>query len=839
VRPSSLIHLYRVRLRARLVQELLAIAGIAVGVALVFAALVASTSLTGSVRQITSGIVGEARLQLSARSPQGFDERLLAETARVAGVKVAVPVLEAQANVSGPRGSRSVTLIGGDPRQARAGSRLVRSFAAQQLARQRALALPASMADALGLGLGERVRLQVGTRTVRAGIGLVLHEQEIGALVHSPVVIAPLAYAQDLSGMEGRLSRVFVVPEAGRDRSVAAALRALAGDRATVRPADDDLALFERAAYPTNRSTATFAIFGALVGFLFAFSAVLLTVPQRRGLVNDLRLAGHESWVQVEVLLFDALVLGLLGSLAGLALGDQLSRHLFGGVPGYLAYAFSIGSQRVVTWHSIAVASGAGVAAAFVAVLAPLRDILSRDDDAARAPRGRRADRTGIVVALSCAAATSAVVVLAPQAVIAGIVLLTVALLLVLLPALRASTSALGALVRHARSPVPTLALLELRSGASRLRTLALAATGAVAVFATVAVGGTHADLQRGLDASASEIDANGDVWASFPGATNAFAIVPFAVPPETVAALGRLPGVASVGRYRGSFLDVGHHRAWVQAPPRAAPAPIPPSQLREGDLERASARLRSGRWVVLSEALADELAVGIGDRVTLPTPVRTPLRLAGVSTNLGWPPGAIVLSADAYARAWDGAAPSALQIELEPGASPRRVSAAVRRTLGPRLPALVETMDERVARHFEASREGLSRLTQISVLVLVSAMVAMAAAMGGLIWQRRPAIAALKVHGYPEGELWRALLLESCLLLGTGCLVGAVFGLYGQILMTRALEAITGFPVLYSAAGVVALAIIALVTAVAVAMIALPGWLAVRVRPAPGGAVE
>jgi putative ABC transport system permease protein len=114
--------------------------------------------------------------------------------------------------------------------------------------------------------------------------------------------------------------------------------------------------------------------------------------------------------------------------------------------------------------------------------------------------------------------------------------------------------------------------------------------------------------------------------------------------------------------------------------------------------------------------------------------------------------------------------------------------------------------------------------------------MLAMAAAMGGMIWQRRPSLAALKVHGYPEPELWRALLLESGLLLGAGCLVGAVFGLYGQVLLSRALETITGFPVFYSAAGLVALAILALVTAVAVAMLAIPGWLAVRVAASPGG---
>ncbi|HXE45938.1 MAG TPA: ABC transporter permease [Conexibacter sp.] len=834
---SSLVHLYRVRLRSRLVQELLALAGIAVGVALVFAALVANTSLTGAVRQLTSGIVGQTRFELAARGPEGFEQRVLAQVERLPGVRAAAPVLEAQANVIGPRGSRSVELLGGDPRFARIGGVLLRHFTAAQLSRQQALALPAPMADALDVSLGEPVRLQIGTRTVAVPLGAELQQHDIGALIHSPVAIAPLPFAQRISGMGGRVTRIFVEPRRGRDREVEDGLRRIAAGRLNVRAADNDVAVFQQAAYPTNQSTAMFSVFSALVGFLFAFSAVLLTVPQRRRFVADLRMAGNEPWVLVQVLLFDALGLGVAGGAVGLALGDEISRHLFGGVPGYLAYAFPIGSQRIVTWQSVAVAGGAGVLAACAAVLAPLRDILARQAAADESGAGgARAPRRMVIAGLACIAVTTLIVVAAPRVALAGLVALTLALLLLLPSLLRLLTRGFELVSRAVRSPVPTLAVMELRSGRARLRTIALASTGAIAVFATVAIGGAHADLQRGLDASASEIDSNADVWASFPGVSNAFAVTPFVVPSRTVAELRRIPGVRAVRVYRGSFLNVGDHRAWVQAPPRSALWPIPSTQLRHGDLARATERVRAGGWVVLSESVAAAEHVGIGDRVILPTPVPTPLRVAAISTNLGWPPGAIVLNADDYTRAWGSDAPSALQLGLAAGASPARVAAAVRRTLGPGLPAKVETRAQRTAMHYAASRQGLKRLTQISILVLVSAMLAMAAAMGGMIWQRRPSLAALKVHGYPEAELWRALLLESGLLLGAGCLVGAVFGLYGQVLLSRALETITGFPVFYSTAGVGALAVLALVTLVAVAMLAVPGWLAVRVAPSPGG---
>jgi putative ABC transport system permease protein len=839
MRLGSLIHLYRVRLRSRLAQELLALAGIVTGVALIFSALVANTSLTGSVRQLTSGIVGATHYQLAARGPDGLDERLLAQVRRIDGVAAAAPILEARANVSGPAGTRSITLVGGDPRFARIGGPLLHTFTAEQLARQRSIALPAPLASDLGVSFFQPVRVETSAGVARIPLGIALQPTEIGSLVHSPVGIVPIALGQEITGMRGRISRIFVQPEPGRDDDVKRSLLQLAGDDLNVLPADNDVAIFKQAAYPTNQSTAMFSAFSALVGFLFAFSAVLLTVPQRRRFANDMKMAGYAPWAQVQVLAFDALVLGAVGALLGLGLGDVVSRQLFDSIPGYLAYAFPIGSQRVVAPSTIAIAGAAGVIAACLAVLAPLRDVLgsrwrTEPDEQSDGRRGRAAT---IVTGGACLAATVLVLIAFPGAALVGLGALTVALLLLLPLLVRWTTVAIAFATRALRTPVPTLAVLEIRSGASRMRTLALAATGAIAVFATVSIGGAHADLQRGLDAAVQDYDANADIWVTFPGTSSPFAVTAITVPPRAIAALRRIPDVETVGAYRGAFLDVGEHRAWVQAPPADARWPVPPTQLRAGSLRDATRRLRTGGWVVLSEAIADQLHARVGDAVTLPTPIPTRLRVAAISTNLGWPPGAVLLNADDYARAWGTTAATALQVTVARDADPATVARVVRRVLGRETADKVETQRERTERHRAASRDGLKRLTQITVLVLVSAMLAMAAAMGGMIWQRRPSIAGLKVHGFSEGELWRALLLESGLLLGAGCLVGALFGLLGQLLLSRALQDITGFPVVYSTAAPIAAGILALVTTVAVAMIALPGWLAVRVPASPSAA--
>lgn len=72
------------------------------------------------------------------------------------------------------------------------------------------------------------------------------------------------------------------------------------------------------------------------------------------------------------------------------------------------------------------------------------------------------------------------------------------------------------------------------------------------------------------------------------------------------------------------------------------------------------------------------------------------------------------------------------------------------------------------------SAREDLSRLGQISILLLIAAVLAMGAA----IWQRRPALAALRIQSFAPTQLWRVLLLETGLLLGAGCLTGALTGM-------------------------------------------------------------
>ena len=104
------------------------------------------------------------------------------------------------------------------------------------------------------------------------------------------MALAPLAYVQQLTGLPNRLTRIFVEAKPGDGAEVRAGLTRVAAGRLNVEPADFDATLFAQAAAPVNQSTETFAAICALVGFVFAYSSMLLTMPQRAA---DQRTATH------------------------------------------------------------------------------------------------------------------------------------------------------------------------------------------------------------------------------------------------------------------------------------------------------------------------------------------------------------------------------------------------------------------------------------------------------------------------------------------------------------------------------------------------------------------
>jgi putative ABC transport system permease protein len=836
LRLSSALALYRVRLRRRWVQELLAVVGIACGVALLYATQVASTSLSGPVRAVNGGLVGHSQFQLLARGVAGLPQDTYDRVIALPGVARAAPVLQLPGNIVGPKGEQGVTLFGADPRIVRLRGNLLQGFTSEDAARQETVVIPAPVARSIGVGVGDDVKLQIAGRTV-AIPAVVADRQQIGKLVDTSIVLAPLTYLQRLSGAGAEVTRVLVEAKPGRLDEVRRGLARLAGGSMDLRPSDYEARLFDQAAKPTTEATNVFSVLSALVGWLFAVCALLVTASDRRKLAVQQREQGYSPSATLATLFVDAAVIGIVGVALGLAAGELLSRRGFSSDVNFLSGAFPIGDQRVVSWQSVALAAAGGLLAAAFGVLAPVRDVVvaslpgrgraTRAAPAAR-PRWRRPLTLG---GLACMVGAVVIAVAVPAWVVVGLVLLAAALVLLLPLILAGAIDGLERVNRREHSFAGLeLARQQLRERRWRTRGLAIAITGAIAAFGATSLEGARGNLEDGLTGVVHGLSSASAVWVAPRGAGDVYGTASF--PPTQAAALARLPAVRSVALYRAGLLDLDDRRAWLLGLPTDAPAPIPPHQVLEGDAKLAAARIRAGGWVTMSKALAAALHVGVGERFTLDAPRPASFRLAAITTNLGWSAGAVLMNAPDFARVWNSGAVAAFHVRLARGATPAEGAREVTAALGPRSALRVETSAQRVDRQLTAGLSGLDRLRQIAQLTLLAAVLAMSAAMTGLLWQHRPLIASLKSHGLRAPLLWRALLIETGVLVGTGTLAGGVFGLLGQVLSSRGVQAVTGFPVAQGLRLDVTVTTFALLAGASLLAVVIPGYLVTRVRP-------
>jgi putative ABC transport system permease protein len=839
MRISALLYMYRRRLRSHGLQELLAAVGIAIAVALVFAAIESEASISGSASRVVRTVVGPANLQLRARAGGNMPESVVGRVKRLPGVRQAAPLLEETGTIRTATRSVRVQVAGTDLRLAVLDG-LAETLPIGALS-SRGVGVSTAAADALSLSAhtAKRARVTLAMRGLSTPMRLtaVLGHEAAGALSGALVAVMPLKRMQQLAGLTGRVSRIFVEARHGMVASVRTELASIAGTGLEVAPARQELRLLRQALKPSGLASGLFAAIGALLGFLLAFNAMLLTVADRRRTIADLRIAGAKRVTIVEMVLFEALCLAVPASIVGLLAGYGLCTSVFHQSTAYLAEAFTLSGATVIQPLAVILATLGGVLATCAASAVPLldlrrgraRDAAYRGESAPGFALGAASRNRLAATALALVALATALFIALPSSAIAATALLALATVLAVPLAFAAVLKLADAFgERVQRLAILPLALSSLR--ATTVRSLALAATGAVALFGSVALGGAREDLLHGIHSFASSYVADAPIWVGNPGDNQAV---------DTFRATGTrhriesVPGVASVEQFEGGFLQFGPRRVWVIARPPSADAKLLAAEVRGSSASLAERRLHQGGWIVVSEQIAHERHVGVGGSLTLQSPAGPRrFRVAAMSTNLAWPPGVIVMSRSDWSDSFASSAPSAFGVRLAPGSSAERVRAAIVAALGPRSGLEVSLARTRAASIDSLASNGLNQLREVSTMLLIAAIVAMVAATGSSFWQRREGLAGLRLFGARPASLQSVLLLEALLMLLAGCLTGAIAGIYGQVVIDAFLRHVTGFPLASPTTSVRPLEIFVIVLALALAFGAPPSWLAARVPP-------
>lgn len=652
-----------------------ALLALALGVALGYGVHLVHAVAVAESEQAARRLAGEA--DLLVQSAEGdFDEALYPLLARHPEVAVASPVLEIVAKLPG-RPER-LRLLGVD------------IFQAARL--QPALALPAdSLADSLNFLHSERVFLNPAALAVlglRPGERLLLQAGigEVALLVAGsidlpgrPLGVMDIAGAQTAFGRLGRLSRIELRWRAGvAPQRASVALAALLPPGMRIETPAVRLrqtAEFSRA-YRVNLDL--LALASLFAGGLLVFASQSLAVLRRRRQLALLRALGFSRREILGLLLAEAAILGLMGGMLGLLLGQGLAVALlqrFGADLG-AAYFRGLAPPATADFAAAALFLGLGVAASLVGSLlpaleaaraAPARALRAGDEETLFSRR--RSPWPGGGLLLLALAASG----LPPLAGLPVFAYVAVALFLLggiaLLPWAVAGILATAARLTGAGPLAFQLALAQLRASAGQvsLCLAPLVASVAVATAMAIMVGSFRNSLEEWLDRL---LPADLYLRAGVAG-DSAF------LPPAEQRRLAATPGVASIEFRRSRLLSLAPDKPAVTLLARRVDTAAPERSLPLVGPWRAQAGTHPAAWI--SEAMADLYGWQAGQWVELPLGNgMLRLQIAGLWRDYVRSGGAVVVDREAYVVASGDEAANEAAVWLVPGASREEVRRAL-----------------------------------------------------------------------------------------------------------------------------------------------------------------
>jgi len=776
-------------------QRLLTLLGVAIAIAVVLAVDLANQSAQRAFDRSMVEVAGAATHQILGPAEGFSDHRYRA--LRLAGWRDLAPIVEGPLRLET---GETVYVLGVDPlaeapfRETAAGfgsvpvQRLMTEpgtvlvppewlaaqglGAAQREAPGRDAADPAGGAEA---GSAAELRVTVQTPTGRQRI-TALAAPETGR--ENRIWVTDIATAQVLLDRIGVLDRIDARLETPEQQARLEALLAADPDPVLdlVPVAARDAAARELAqAFRINLTA--MSLLALLIAAFLIYNTQTFSVLRRREILSSLRLIGVSRGQVVGLVLFEALLVGLIGTVLGALAGIALAQALVGQVARTVSDHFFVVAVSAVEPRPLALVAmlALGLGLSLLAALAPAWEAargqgIGGTGRAALEQRTRSLTGYLLLAGLLALGLGAAIVALGLGALIGGFIALFLMItgFLLLLPRLLAlGLRGLGGPVAERLNwPLARLAGRSLERSLSRSgpAVVALTLALAAAIGVSVLVGSFRISVSDWLGQTLTS-----DVYVV--SASPASARGGLGLPGDWADAMADWPEVASVST--GSTLEavsehgviqlflLAPHPDWLEHLPLVAGDPV--------GLDR---RLRETDSILITEGLAAHQDVAVGDRLAISTPQgRGPFVVAGIYRDYSHPGGTVLMRADRY---YGGAPPrfGSMGLQRAAGVTPEVLEARIEAWLRERpTPALI-TRPEAIETESMAIFDRTFAITHLLRLItLLVAFVAILSALVALQMERAREYAVLRSTGLLPAGVSRLVFLQ-----------GAVLGLFAAV---------------------------------------------------------
>jgi putative ABC transport system permease protein len=777
----------------------LTVFGITIGVAAFVAIQLANHSILASFQRTIHAVAGRSALVVTA-GELGFDETLLLKVQAVDGVEYAAPLIVSIAPM-GEQGAEVLLVLGVDllAEEALREYRLTgekEEIDLKTLLQPETLFLSRSFAVTHGLAVGETITLLTGSRRRPFIIRGLLEPRGPARALEGHLALMDIATAQAAFDKVGRLDRIDIVLRegAGIDATAAQIRRVLPGHLTVKRPDQRNRQVEKMLAAFRLNLNALSAISLVVAAFLI-YNTLSLSVIHRRPQIGILRSLGVSGGEVVALFVGEALVLGGIGSLLGLALGTVLATQVLGTISQTVSnlYSFIRVTRVDADPFILLVALGLGLSLSLIAAIYPSLQggMVSVREALNPVLAGERERGPSVLFFLGLLLLTGAYWA-ARQSPVGGTpVFGYLALgLLIVGGALLTPWAILGFawMIRRVGRGVGRgeglLVASHLRGYQGRHAVAVAAMMTALAMLIGVAI--MIGSFRRTVEIWVEETIRADLVLAPASRFTKGvFATLPSAL----LDRVRKIPGIAAVDPFTGLKIPFRGRELRLAAGDFEVLAARGRLLFLRGDSAEILVRAKAREGIIISETTALTHGIQRGDQVLLDTPSGpASFPVAGIFYDYTTDGGKIVMDRSLFQRYWGEQGINVLAVYLTPEADAAAVAQRIKRAGNGAAIVVMANQDlrKRILTIFDQTFAVTHALRVIAVIV---AALGILNALWASVLERQREIGILRSVGASRGQIFRVILQEASLLGVLAEIMGVVIGLFLALVLIHVIN--------------------------------------------------
>ncbi len=781
------------RLFTRPLSAILAMTGIAAGIALVISVGVVLGSVGRSIEKI-SDLHQSAEILINSRSTLGIPIDRAAEAARHPNVADVQPQLSSAVLIDG----EPALLIGRDD-------------------------IPAPLA---GAGMTSPLTITTANRT--SEVNAAPAPPGPGEINGGRVVLVPLEDAWQITGRPtGTIdSATIELVDGANTTSVLAELEAELGPAVYLGPADAPQQIALKQLAQVQQPLFLMATIALVAGGFLIFNTVQSSARIQQRDLAVLRAIGASRRHIAGGLLTEAAVLGLAGSVAGVFLGALLGRGIVSVLPDLVDTVAGTEVTFHWDWAALPGALVAGLVVAFLSAILPIRSVLRSSPDAVlsrRPAKSKPAQTRPIAVVIGTGLlGLGLLACLSPDIRIAqnGIAGVLLGLIVIGLGLAR-TIARVASRIANGLGSLGTLVAVDLAGSHRRVWSIAAAVFTAVGMSLTV--GGAarnQTDTLVTQFAPVSEVDLI--VSTTSPGDLP----LGFHYSNDSLARLAAIDGVQQVRGNVTAYASREGERFIVLASDH--PMVVPSMALAPPD---AQARVAAGKAAIVTIQHARTFGLEAGDLLELDGidgPIQLPIAAVTTATTVSVS-GAVHIGRSTFVSAFGD--PGVNTIEIDVGDDNPGVRSEIASALeSDGAPVLVFTGTEWYDGIIGETAEAVRVFVVVSSLVVALAGLATLNATASSVVERRRILGVLRSIGATPGQVRKIVMIEVAAAGAVGTILGLIFGSALHRLAVYITNNASPFPEVYSfSMPSVLQALVSAVVAIAVGGL-LPAWQTARI---------